>query len=199
MAISFTPLLRAFRRYRRIIAAGFVGLSVLTALTALSDSRGEVDVVVARRTVAPGAELSAADLALARAPTHLVPEGALTAVADAVGRSSVVPLPRGGILTALLTPSGLVAEGNLALPVQFADSAPLGLLRVGDRIDLLGAGTDGATHVVAERALVLALPTPDDAGWAGTDDASVLVELTPQQAAAVVEAATVSEVNFALR
>jgi hypothetical protein len=46
---------------------------------------------------------------------------------------------------------------------------------------------------------VLALPTPDDAGWAGTDDASVLVELTPQQAAAVVEAATVSEVNFALR
>jgi Flp pilus assembly protein CpaB len=151
--------------------------------------------------VAPGAELSAADLALARAPTHLVPEGALTAVADAVGRSSVVPLPRGGILTgpALLTPSGLVAEGNLALPVQFADSAPLGLLRVGDRIDLLGAGTDGATHVVAERALVLALPTPDDAGWAGTDDASVLVELTPQQAAAVVEAATVSEVNFALR
>lgn len=201
MATRLTPLLRAFRRHRRTIAACFAGLAVLTALTALSDSGGEVEVVVATRTVAAGAELSPADLTLARAPSHLVPEGALAAVADAVGRSSVVPVVRGAILTgaALLTPSGLVAAGHLALPVRFADSAPLGLLRVGDRIDLLGAGTDGATRVIADHALVLALPPPADARWAGADEASVLLELTPAQAAAVIDAATVSEVNFALR
>ncbi len=56
--------------------------------------------------------------------------------------------------------------GTVGVAVTPADPAVLGLLRAGDRVDLLAVRPGDAPTAVAEGALVLAAPAPADAGGA---------------------------------
>lgn len=191
------PLRRALRWHRRLVAAVFAGLAAYCMLAILTQRDDTTLVVVAARPIAGGQTVGAADLAILELPRAAVPEGAFTTVDQAVGQTVVVQLPPRAVLTAssLATGGTLVASGRLALPVALVESSPLNLLRVGDRIDLLGTGGSGSTEVLASRVRVVAIPEVD-AGMLGGGSPVVLVDVSREEAARLV--ATGSPLSFAL-
>ena len=158
--------------------------------------------LVAVRSIEGGRAISAADVEVASVPLQSLPEGALVDPAQAVGRTALAALPRRGVLTTsdLLTGGSLVGAGRVALPVTLGGGAALGLIRVGDRIDLLGASNEGsAVGVVATGVRVVAIPPGDSGLLPGSPgDRVVLIEVDPDAAARISAAATVSTITFAL-
>lgn len=166
------------RRLTRSPFAYWVAVVALAAFTA-STIAGQVSragaqaarygnlrpVVTAARPVELGAVVRAADVVVRAMPAAFLPEGALAATAEVVGRTAVVPLFRGSAVVAgHLAPDGL--EGLVALlPAGGrAVAVPTGpasvALRRGDRADVLvtfdppPAGED-PTFPVAVAALVV--------------------------------------------
>ncbi len=158
--------------------------------------------MVAARPIAGGQRIAAADLTELRLPSEAVPEGALTTAAEAMDRTAISAIPRRGVLaaTSLVTGGSLVASGRVALPVRVDENAPIELLAVGDRIDLMGTGSSGSLEVVVRDTRVVALPTSGSSGMLSASPGRVLlVDLSPTDATRVAAAAVVSTLSFALR
>lgn len=202
LALPPDPIRRALRWHRRTFAAIFAAVAVLAGLEAASASRGDTVVVVAARPIAGGQRIAAADLTELRLAADAVPDGALTSPSDAVDRTAISAIPRRGVLaaTSLVTGGSLVASGRVALPVRVDENAPIELLAVGDRIDLMGPGASGSLEVVVRDARVVALPTSGSSGMLSAGPGRVLlVDLSPTDATRVASAAAISTLSFALR
>ena len=122
-------------------------------------------VVVAAADLPPGTTLDDADLRVVPFPPALRPAGA-TAVPGALGGRVLAAAVRSGepLTDVRLVGAGLtalLAPGQVAAPVRLADLAVTGLVRAGDRVDVLAAteGTQQAERVTTA-ALVLAAPAP---------------------------------------
>jgi Flp pilus assembly protein CpaB len=197
------PVRRAVRWHRRGLAALLLAVAVLAGLNVLTArSAGGRPVLVAARTIPAGSTIGASDLEVAALPEDVVAEGALTGPDEAVGRTAVVGIPARQVLTpsALLGTEGQVGPGRVALPVTFGVAATVALLRVGSRLDVLGADAAGSGYgVVAAGVRVVAIPTVGESGvLGGSQTALVLLEVTSSQAAAITAAATVSALSFSL-
>ena len=167
---------RAWRR--RSSFAWWVAAALLVLLTggafraSLARTSARLDelgplrpVVVVTSGVEAGAVVSAGDVAVARRPAAMVPDGAITSVDGSVGRVAIVPLVAGEVLVATrLAPDGLrgaaalVPGGMRALAVP---GGPSGRppLAVGDLVDAVD--TAGAV-VVATAATVVAVDDRSD-------------------------------------
>ena len=175
--------------------------------------------VAAARDLAAGTVLTPDDVRWVSLPVAVEPTGALTAMSDAVGHAVAGPIrdgepitdvrldggaAAGGVTDAPLAPPG---DGLVATPVRLADVQAAGLLRVGERVDVLAAiprpGTpatsaDSAASaasavVVAEDVRVVATPTTPDGGSAALDStagdgALVVLATTPDQARSLAQA-----------
>ncbi len=198
---SLQTIRRALMRHRRLLAALAAAVAVYATLVSVHGPADGTAVLTVSRAVAGGVTLQADDLVVTRWPPAVVPDGALTDPSEAVGHTTVAAIPRGDIVARSdLTDGGsLVNDGFVALPVRFASGAPLELLRVGDRIDLLGQDGDGqAPGVLASKTRVVAIPASDTS--LGSDGSGmVLVEVTPKQAASLTNAASTGSLSFALR
>ncbi|AEG45242.1 RcpC/CpaB family pilus assembly protein [Isoptericola variabilis] len=185
----------ALWRARFVLVAVCCGLAATATVHALRpDPPPTVDVVVPLHPLVAGERVEAADLTVRPVPAELAPDGVVTATADAVGRVPAVDLPAGLPLHATLVAGGGVAahapEGTVVVPVLL-DSAASGLLRPGDRVDLVAvdasvldphlephleaegtrpAGDGDGTHHLARGALVL----PGVTGAADEGGASLL-------------------------
>jgi pilus assembly protein CpaB len=126
-----------------------------------------VPVVVASDDLPAGAVLLLDDLVVARWPDGLVPDGAVGSPGELVGRTLAGAL-RGGepVTDVRLVGPGLTAmlpAGQVAAPVRLADLAVTGLVRPGDRVDVLATAPDAAeAEVLVSGALVLAPGTAPD-------------------------------------
>jgi Flp pilus assembly protein CpaB len=128
-----------------------------------------VPVAVAAVDLPAGTMLSGPDVGVARLPPGVVPRGVVPDGQPLVGRVLAGAVRAGEPLTdARLVGPGLTAllpADQVAAPVRLADLAVAGLVRPGDRVDVLAAlpDTDWA-EVVAAGALVLAAPpsAPED-------------------------------------
>lgn len=146
-------------------------------------------VVVAARDVPAGATLADSDLRVAEVPSAYVPRGAASDASELVGRSAIVDLSEGlavpasavqGASTSTLAQA--VGDGMVAYSVAVStDDGLAGLLRVGDRVNVLAGASGAEAAVVAEDVRVLALDasttTPAQAGYA-----TVTIEVTPDEA-----------------
>ncbi|MDR1450080.1 MAG: SAF domain-containing protein [Propionibacteriaceae bacterium] len=185
-----TQLARFLTVYRRLAAAGAAALCVF-ALAVIASGRAETRVAVVTVTARAeaGHMVAAADLTTMEIPAESVPDGALTAASEAVGRMLAATVPRGGILTAdsLVAESGrTTSPGHLILPVYLAQTDILKLIRPGDRIALLITdGTTGETSI-AEDVLVVAIPETADGGFLGGSSAEYVLVDVPQETAAVL-------------
>jgi Flp pilus assembly protein CpaB len=96
------------------------------------------------------------------------------------------------ITDARLVGAGLTAllpEGEVAAPIRLADLAVAGLVRTGDRVDVLATAPDAsAAEVVAAGALVLAATGADEESGAGLLLIAVDVETAARLAAAATTA-----------
>lgn len=197
-----TSLRRAARWHRRTFAALLAGVAVYAGLTALTHPEGDLSwAVIAVRPVGGGQLITSSDIDLVQIPSAALPEGVITDPNAVVGRTAVAPIPRRAAVTAsdLLSGGSLVGVGRVALPVTL-DSAAAGLLRVGDTIDIIGAGSDtGIKGIVAAGVRVVAIPNAaDSGGFGGSSERLVLIDVTPGVAAGVSSAAAISALSFAL-
>jgi pilus assembly protein CpaB len=111
------------------------------------------------------------------------------------------------VLTELsvLSDRPIVAEGKSIAPLRIGDETVVGLLRVGDRVDVIASAPESGTgaEVIAEDVRVVTIPRPPadpsglDAG--GADPLTLLlVEVTPDQATLLADAATTSQLSVLL-
>jgi Flp pilus assembly protein CpaB len=182
-----TRLRRAARRTvlarRRPLAALCAALAVLAGLHAARPAGGDtVAVTVAAHDLASGTVLGRGDVTTTRWPAGTAPAGVETRT---VGRTLAAPIRAGEPVTDVrLVAPALVAgyPGRVALPVRIADADAVGLLRVGDHIDLMAADPRAGTATYAAVDVpVLALPAPDDAdsGSRGLTGRLVVVAALP--------------------
>ena len=181
-------VLLTVRRHRAVLAAGLTAAAVATALPVLAPEPARAfAAVAAAHDLVPGRPLTSADLTTVALAA--LPDGALTAVDEVVGRAVAGPVRAGEALTDVrLLGSGLVrAPGLVATPVRLADPATASLLRAGDRVDVLAAPTDGAVAeavTVAAGLEVLSVPATADG-----EGALVVLSATPAAAARLAAAA----------
>jgi Flp pilus assembly protein CpaB len=204
-------LLRRARRFllvhRRSLAACLAGLAVLSGFRAAAAPAEEtVDVVVAGRDLAGGSVVAAGDLVTAAYPADTAPEGVETSADALTGRVLAAPLRSGEPVTDVrLVAPGLLNgyPGRVAAPVRVADAGAIGLLRVGDRVDLLAAAPEGGeATVLVPAAPVVALPdaAASDGGPAGgvTGGGLLVVAVTPDEALALAQAAVTAVLSVVL-
>lgn len=166
---------RVVLRRRRLLAALCAAGAVLAILRTVAPPPPETQaVLVAGRDLPAGAVIGGDDLELLRLPPGAVPDGTVVRE-DAIGRTVAAPVRRGEAVTdvRLVTASLLDGyPGLVAVPVRIPDAGAVGLLAVGDRVDVLAADPSGRTEaeLVASSAPVIALPRddPDAAGAALT-------------------------------
>jgi pilus assembly protein CpaB len=183
---------------RRVAAAL---LTVLALVLALRPSRvpqsahapDVVAVAVSARDLPAGTVLTAGDLEVAGYPPDAVPAG-VAADPEQLLRRVLAGSVRAGepISDARLVGTGLTAllpEGEVAAPVRLADLAVAGLVRTGDRVDVLAAAPDApAAAVVAHGALVLAATGADEESGGGLLLIAVDIETAARLAAAATTA-----------
>lgn len=212
------PASRARRRLRALAwkarfasAAVLLGLAAAITVGRLQPPPPELaPVLVAARPVPPGTALAAADLRVEHLPPRAVPDDALRAGTEAVGRVVAVPVGEGTLLGAAVLvpldggPHG--PPGTVVAAVRLAEPALAQILGPGMYVDLLAPTTQGlaldppetaqaaAASTLARRALVLPAPAPAPSagggggltlGASGEDDTAdlVLVAVTPEEAA----------------
>ena len=191
---------RILWRWRFALAAALIGLAAALAMHILRPPPPPtVDVAVTARPVAAGTELTGDDVVVRAIAADVAPPGAVHAVRDLLGRAAVVGLPAGAPLHAtLLSDDGVSAaapHGTVVVPVRLSDDAVAGLLRPGDRVDLLAGTTSGsepagAPQHLARGALVLPVPAgrePEGAGGllgptSDGDRPVTLVAVSPEDA-----------------
>jgi Flp pilus assembly protein CpaB len=198
-----------FRRPRypalvvRQAAAGVLGLlALLLALRpapepAAAGPPRSVPVAVAARDLPPGTALAAADLAVVRLPPDAAPHGAAEEPARLTGRVLASGVRAGEPVTDVrLVGAGLtdlLPADQVAAPVRLADLGVAGLVRTGDRVDVLAAAPDAsAAEIVAGGALVLAAPGAVAAEEHGDPGAGLLVVAVDAGTAARLAAAATS-------
>ena len=155
---------------RRPLAALCAAGAVLAGLHAVRPPPGPtVTVEVAAHDLGSGVVLTDADLVSRSYPADLAPVGS---AADAAGRTLAAPVRAGEPVTdARLVAASLLDgyPGRVALPVRIADAAAVGLLRAGDRVDLVAADPRrGTASYVAIGVPVLAIPRPDTGAATGS-------------------------------
>ncbi len=161
-------------RSRFVVSALCLGIAAAATVHALRPpDPPTTDVVVATGSLDAGVTLTSSDVRVARFPTEMVPDGALSDAGAAVGASTAVPLSAGSpLVPGVLTSDDVRGPpGTVVATVRFADPAVAGLLTPGMRVDVLAATAEGGSgSVVARRALVLpvarqTLAAGRAAGW----------------------------------
>jgi Flp pilus assembly protein CpaB len=194
-----TDVRRALLRRRRAIAVLLIAVAVLAGLRATSPPEPPtVRAWVADRELPAGRALTPDDLRAVRLPSATAPDGLLD---DPAGAVLAGPMGTGEPLTtARVVGPGLIGPdpGAVALPVRFSDAAQVGLLSVGDRIDVLATDPQtGVAHTVVPAVTVLAIP---DAGAAASSNLGgrLVVLDVPERFVPLITAATVATfVTFA--
>ena len=144
-----TAVRRAVLRRRRLLAVLCAVGAVAAGLRATAPAAAPTDkVLVAVRDLPAGAVLDADDLRTVEVAPDRAPAGVLTDPTTRSGAILAAPCaPESRSPTSAWSDPGLVdsAPGTVALPVRVSDAAQVGLLEVGDEIDLLATDPESRT------------------------------------------------------
>jgi Flp pilus assembly protein CpaB len=189
---------------RRVAAGALVILAAVVALR--SNPHGDrTEIVVATRDLAPGVELTADDVRLENHTAATVPDGSQSDVGAVIGATLAGPARRGEVLTDVRVLGPRLAESVAGpdariVPLPLADSALLDLIRPGDVVDVLAAGTsdvgaEARPRLVATDAVVVLVSEKPKGADSGSDRV-VLVALPAHAANDVAAAALVQTVTL---
>ncbi|WP_070159052.1 Flp pilus assembly protein CpaB [Nesterenkonia sp. PF2B19] len=184
--------------------------AVLAGLASGVESRGETATAVrVTQDVSAGDELTAAVLEEVSVDAEAVPGEEPVRVEDLLGRQAAVPLSRGAmVLPSQLVGPGLLAgqpEDHVAVPVRPADTALVGMLSPGQRVDVILSSEsleDGtSSRTVARAALVLWVPSGESDDWfpqAGDAGQVLVVGVDPSTAQDIAQAAHEGRLHLSL-
>jgi len=169
MPVLLRALDRVRRRmliHRRLLAALCVGLAVLLTISALRPpAPPTVGLWTAARDLPSGTVLSTADLRRTAFDPGSVPAASTRDLRTVLGRVLATPLGRGEVLTPAKVVGDRLLTGHpdrAAIPLRIPDGDVVGLLRVGDRVDVVASDPQGgrAPERLVTGAAVLAVPEP---------------------------------------
>lgn len=189
---------------RRALAAALVVLAAVAAWR--GDPRtDQADVVVTVRDLAPGTELTSADVHLESRSLPTVPEGAHREVDAVVGATLAGPARRGEVLTDVRVLGPRLAESAAGpdariVPIPLADAALTDLVRPGDVVDIVAAPADDAAEarLVAANGVVVLVSAKESGVGARSGGRVVLVALPAAAAKTVAGIALVQAVTLTL-
>ncbi|WP_040798425.1 SAF domain-containing protein [Nocardia higoensis] len=144
---------------RRVLAAALVVAAAFLLVRGDPDS-ARVRVVVASRDLPPGTSLTAADLTSAPFEAGSLPSGAVREHGDLLGATLTAAMRTGEVFTDLRVVGPRLAEvatgaaESRIVPIRLADTAVAGILRAGDRVDVVGA-EERARTLATDAAVVL--------------------------------------------
>jgi pilus assembly protein CpaB len=169
--------------------------AVLSAVAAAAPpAPPTLSVVRATTDLTSGAIVRSSDITVSSIAQDALPRGALVDPTAVVGRRLIGPVADGQVLTALDLPgtSWGIRPGNVIAPLRLADPEVAALLQPGALIDVITADPEGGqANVVATRVSVLTVPVPPAGeGVSAADGALVLVDVDPETATLLAEAAT---------
>lgn len=205
---TFTALIRVISWHRRKLAVvAAMGATAAGITAAAPPAPPTIAVVVAARRLTGGQQLGSTDLSVTALPRAEAPDQAITDPAAVLGRTLVAPLSRGSAITRLsvIGDHPTVADGKVIAPVRISDAAVIGLLRVGDRVDIVAADPESGSgaQVIAHQVRVVTIPRTTSGG-SGLDPGSadpqtlVLVEVSTDEATALADAAAGSQLSLLL-
>jgi Flp pilus assembly protein CpaB len=199
-----SDFVRSLTWHRRLLAAGLAAAGTALAIDAASPAPPETTtVLVAASAVKGGTVLGSEHIEAAEIDPALVPDGALTRD-QAIARTLAGPMNPGEILTTTRVVGKDILSGwgadVVAVPIRLIDASASGLLRHGDRIDIIAARADGSerTDVIAESVPVLTVTT-DESDTIGSGGDLVVVAASANQASAIAAAITSGQLSYALR
>lgn len=200
IASTLRPVRRAVLARRRLLAAALTAVAVAAGVHAVAaPPPAEVSVLVAARDLPAGTVLAPGDLTSAGFDPGSVPAGLAL---DAAGRTLAAPLRTGEPVTDVRLVGPALTEGYpglAAVPVRLPDAGMAGLLRVGDRIDLVAADPQGGgASVVASDVPVLAIPDAEpEVGASGLAGRLIVVGAPPAEVAGIADASVRTFVTIA--
>lgn len=200
LAAAHRTLRRALLARRRLLAALLTAGAVAAGLHATAaEPPARVGVTVAARDLPSGTVLDANDVRRAEFAPGSVPAGLDD---DPAGRTLAAPLRAGEPVTDVRLVGPALTDGYpglVALPVRLPDAGMAGLLRVGDRVDLISADPQGGdAEVVATDVPVLSLPdTPAETGASGLTGRLVVIGAEPGDVARIADASVRTFVTLA--
>lgn len=181
---GMTWITRTISWHRRKIAAILTALGMFALVSNLSgaaEATGEV--VVATAGVSAGAPISASDVALAAVPQRLIPAGALTNLADVVGRSAAVTLSAHTVVQPGLLVSGAPPpKGRSLVPITVHDAQLREILTPGLRVALVSAVAD-VPGIVTDSAVIHTMPQVVATSLVTTGQAALVLVEVPSQIA----------------
>jgi Flp pilus assembly protein CpaB len=159
-------LRRAVLARRRLLAAIFAALAVISTVQAARPETTTRAVVVAAADLEAGDVLQADDVETVQVDPALVPSGAVDPTAPPFGRTLAGPVRAGEPLTDVrLVQAELLSgfpPGTVLATVRVFDPSTAALVEPGDRVDVVGTDPRGdGTTVVASAATVVARPSTD--------------------------------------
>lgn len=195
----FSDIGRAISWHRRKLAVVAAVAAIFTGISATTPPAAPTTIVlVARTALVGGAQLGAADVESRAVPDGVLPDQAVTDPHVVLGRTLVAPLSAGSILTTLsvLSDRAIIQPGQVIAPVRISDASVVGLLRVGDRIDVVvsDAQTEKSS-IIARNVRVVTLPQAQQTsslgaagdGSAGGDSELALLAVTEAEATALTQ------------
>jgi pilus assembly protein CpaB len=200
-----------------MLAASLAAVAVITGIAAARPAPPRTtDVFVAAADLPGGLPLSRSDLDVRGLPTEFVPTGTLRPGQGGVeGRVLAGPVRAGEVMTDVRLVGGSLLAGYdaggglVAAPVRIGDAGAVGLVRPGDRVDVLAAaaptefsadegGGISAVEVVASDVRVVAIPEEQD-DLAVADGALIVVATSERVAEELAGAAVTSRLSLTLR
>jgi Flp pilus assembly protein CpaB len=198
-------LRRTLLARRRLLAAVATAVAVAAGLQAATAPPAPTRAVLtAARDLPAGAVLTRGDLTRAAFTPRSVPTGVLTSARAAVGRTIAAPLRAGEPITDVRLVTGTLLDGYpglVAAPVRIGDPGAVGLLRVGDRVDVVAADPRGEeeAQLVASDAVVVALPREPDRISATASGGLVLLAVSEHAARDLASAGVARYLSLVLR
>lgn len=192
---------RVVLRHRRLFSAALAAIAVLLVVQQLAPAPPRrIPVVVAAHDLDSGSLLDSSDVTVVGLPPGAAPHGSARSTSAVIGHRLAGPVRAGEPLTDWrLIGATLLAgypAGQVAAPVRIADADAVGLLRVGQRIDVYAARRDApAADLVVGGAVVVALPTTSDEQRGGL----VVLAVSAADAARLAQAEAVASLSVALR
>ncbi|CRK61436.1 Heat shock protein 22.5 (Hsp22.5) [Alloactinosynnema sp. L-07] len=183
---------------RRIAAAVLVLLS--TALLLRPRAEDSVPMLVAARALTAGADLSAADVRVVRAPPELRPESAFTDPASAAGRILALAAAEGEPITeARLVGPAAIDASQAVVAVRLTDPDLVGAIRPGARVDVVSAAQEGSGGSVLAHDATVVTVRANGRVYGRERGTSVLIALPRDSATRVASISLERPVTVTLR
>ncbi|WP_280505076.1 SAF domain-containing protein [Nocardia farcinica] len=150
---------------RRLAAVALVCVAAVLLIRG-DPGAARVPVLVASRDLSPGATLTEGDLATVAHEAGSLPTGAVGDPGELTGATLTSAMRTGEVFTDLRVVGPRLAEvatgaaQSRIVPIRLADTAVAGVLRPGDRVDVVGA-QERAHTLAADAAVVLVAGSGD--------------------------------------